>query len=167
MVEALAIRPGVENSPHFDNSRSQFARRLYDALGLDPNDLGNSFLSIFPPETFESLEDILAKSEKLSKQIAENWQDPNTSNPYKPSPNDLLQGLTDFAVFATQALHQTLPEVPRVDIEVAMIVIGTRIRSSVIDSEDRRRNTRTERDIFTNLYRGKLSTMWAREESNL
>lgn len=166
MVEALEIKPTVKNADYFCNSRSEFAERLYGALGVDPNNLGQALLRLFPRKTFKSVKNMHGKSIELFEKIAENWQNPNINSHYKPSPNDLLQGLTDFAVLATQILHQALPKVPRVDIEVAMIVVGTRIKGLVIDSEGRRRNTRTEREIFSNLYRRKLEG-WAREDSNL
>lgn len=154
MVETLARVPSKEIFDPQDQ-HVELRHMLCDALGIDPKRLEENIPSLLPREVFESAENMIIYGTEVAEKVTNHW----TSIGYKPNPEVLLNGLIEFAVQAGNSFKSAMPELDSVEIEERMKELGIRIRGTVIDSEGRRRNLRTDRDTFTARYIRALQNM--------
>lgn len=158
MVETLMRLPTREVAD-LQTQHTELRAMLYEALGLEPEE----FPASLPTPALESAEGMILYGTEQAERVADHW----ARLEYRPDPNTLLAGLVEFSIQTGNAVKTAMPELEPAEIEERMKELGIRIRGMVTDSEGRRRNLRTDRDLFANLYRRKLSMMWAREDSNL
>lgn len=125
-----------------------FNTKLYQALGFEPDSLEMGVQVLLPREVLESAENMVIYGAEVAERVVNYW----ASIGYKPDPEVLLNGLVDFAINAGNTLKNAMPELDSVEIDERMKELGIRIRGTVIDSEGRRRNLRTDRDAFATRY---------------